>query len=237
MLNLKVKKREEKGKQVEKLRKAGLLPAVLYGPKIKENIILKVPLKDFEKVYGNVGHSSLISLNVEGEKKEYLALIREVARDPVSGKIIHVDFYQPDLEKKVEAKVPLVLKGEAPAVKELGGTLIQNIFELEVRALPQSLPKEISADVSLLKTFEDSLLIKDLSVPQGVEILKNPEETIARVAPAMKVEEELAKPIEERVEEVEKVGERKKEEEGEEAVEKAEEHKKETSETEKKSEK
>ncbi len=108
-------------------------------------------------------------------------------------------------------KIPLIIEGVAPAVKNLGGTLVKNILEIEVKALPQSLPKEIKINVGGLETFEDKVLIKDLQLPAGVKILRNLEEIIARVAPPEKVEEELKKPIEEKVEEVEKIEKEKKE--------------------------
>lgn len=202
MLTLSAKIRKDRGKKVKALRKKGVLPAVLYGPKIKSSSV-QVDLKEFEKVYREGGESSLISLKAEG--KNFQVLIHDVKKDPLAQKPIHVDFYQPDLEKEVEATVPLIFEQEAPAVQELGGTLVRNISEVEVKALPQNLPKEIRVDVSLLKTFEDHIFIKDLTEPEGVKILKDAEEIVAMVVPVEKVEEELEKPIEEKVEEVEKV--------------------------------
>lgn len=202
MLSLSAKIRKEKGKKTKKLRQKNILPAVLYGPKLK-NISLEVNLKEFEKIYKEAGET-LISLDVEGEK-QYQVLIHQIQYHPLTGKPIHVDFYQPLLTEEVEAKVPLVFEKEAPAVKNLGGTLVTNISEVEVKALPQNLPKEIRVDVSGLRTFEDNILIKDLKVPQGVKILKDPTEIVVLVLPPEKIEEELEKPIEEKVEEVEKI--------------------------------
>jgi large subunit ribosomal protein L25 len=212
MLTLIAKIRKDLGKKVKKLRKKGIIPAVLYGPKI-ENIPLEVGLKDFEKVYKTAGESSLIQLQVD--KKKFLVLIHAVEIDALSQKPIHVDFYQPRLDEEITATIPLVFEGSSPAVKDLGGTLVRNIHEVEVRALPQNLPHEIKVNVEKLKTFEDNILIKDLLLPKEVKILKEPEEIVALVTPPEKVEEELEKPVEEKVEEVEKV-EEKKEEEGEE---------------------
>ena len=185
------------------------MPAVLYGPKIK-NENLEVGLKEFEKVFQEAGESTLISLEVEGKKK-YLVLVHDLSRDFLENTPTHVDFYQPSLTEKIEVKVPIVLEGEAEAVKNLGGTLIKNIAEVIVKALPQGLPKEIKANVSGLKTFEDTVLIKDLAIGEGVEIVRNPQEIVAQVRPLEKVEEELQKPIEEKVEEVEKIEKEKKE--------------------------
>jgi large subunit ribosomal protein L25 len=210
MLSLSAKIRKISGKKVKALRKKGVLPAVFYGPKLK-NKTIEVDLKEFEKIYENAGESTLISLEIEGEKEKNLVLIHEIERDPLSGRPIHVDFYQPSLKEEIEAKVPVILEGEAPAVKNLGGTLVKNILELTVKALPQNLPKEIRVNVSTLATFEDDILIRDLKVGEGVKILRQAQEIVAHVAPPEKVEEELQKPIEEKVEEVEKVEKEKKE--------------------------
>ena len=209
MLTLSAKIRKIQGKKVKTLRAKGVLPVVLYGPKIK-NENLEVSLKEFEKILNEAGESTLISLETEGKKEKNLVLIHEIKFDPMSGVPTHADFYQPILTEEIQVKIPLIIEGEAPAVKNLGGTLVKNISEIEVRALPQHLPKEIKINVGGLETFEDKVLIKDLILPEGVKILRSPEEIIARVAPPEKVEEELQKPIEEKVEEVEKIEKEKK---------------------------
>lgn len=213
MLNLTAKIRKELGKKVKILRKKGLMPAVLYGPKI-ENLSLEISQKKFEKIYEAAGESSLIALEI-GAKK-FLVLIHAIKSDPISQKPIHVDFYQPRLDEEITAAIPLVFEGEAPAVKNLGGTLVKNIQTIEIKALPQNLLHEIKVNIEKLKTFDDNILVKDLILPAGVKTFKNPEDVVALVVPLAKVEEELAKPVEERVEEVEKAGEKKKEEEVEE---------------------
>lgn len=216
MISLNATKREKRGKES---RGGSTIPAVLYGPEVK-NEPVEVDLKEFKKVYHQAGGSSLISLVLEGKK--IMVLIHEVAKDPVSDEIIHVDFYQPILTKEVEAKVPLVFVGESLAVKELGGTLVKEFQEIEVKALPQDLPHEIEISIDGLKTFEDEIKIKDIVLPKGVKIEKNPEDTVAKAMPPAKVEEELEKPIEEDVEGVEKIEKEKKEEEAEAAPEAAE---------------
>jgi large subunit ribosomal protein L25 len=221
MLILKAEKREKTGKKVRVLRQRGVLPAVLYGREIK-NLTLEVDSGEFEKVYQQAGESSLLSLEL-GEKK-FPVLIHQLKRDPLTDKPIHVDFYQPVMTEEVEATVPIVFEGEAPAVKELGGTLVREISEIEVKALPQNLPHEIRVKVDNLKSFEDEILIKDLNLPPGVEIQRKSEEIVALVTPPEKVEEELEKPIEEKVEEVKtaKAEKEKKEEAAEEKEEKKE---------------
>jgi len=201
MLSLSAKIRKEVGKKVKALRKKGVLPGVLYGPKIKTAQPLELDEKEFEKVYQEAGESSLISLEVA--EKKYPVLIHEVDRDPLAGKPIHIDFYQPRLDEEVEVTIPIIFEGFSPAVKDLGGTLVKNIQEVEVKALPQNLLHEIKVNVEKLKTFEDNILIKDLILPREVKIIRDLEEIVAQVSPQAKVEEELARPIEEKVEEVE----------------------------------
>ncbi|MDO8436235.1 MAG: 50S ribosomal protein L25 [bacterium] len=225
MLKLSAKVRAEFGKKVKKLRQGGKIPGILYGPKIK-NFSLWLDLKEFEKVYLEAGESSLITLAIaKGEDealasspsdeigrpdgRKFLVLIHDVEFDVLSRKPIHVDFYQPNLDEEITVTIPLVFEGEARAVKDLGGTLVRNIHELEVKALPQNLPHELKVNVEKLATFEDNILVKDLVLPQGVKALKNPDEIVALVSSPQKIEEELLKPIEEKVEEVAEVKEKK----------------------------
>jgi large subunit ribosomal protein L25 len=210
MITLTAKTRKETGKKVQGLRNKGVLPAVLYGPKLKSQH-LELDIKNFEKVYQEAGESSLVSLEVEGDKK-YLVLIHQMQSDPMTLKPLHVDFFQPSLNEEIEVDVPLVFEGEAPAVKELGGTLVKNIYEIEVKALQQNLPHELKVSVFNLKTFDDKIITKDIVLPEGVKILKDADDIIAFVAPMEKVEEELAKPVEENIAEVEKVEKPEKEE-------------------------
>lgn len=218
MFTLSAKIREVQGRKVKALRKKGILPAILYGHKIK-NLNLELDLKEFEKAFKEAGESSLIKLKIKNERakiEERSALIKDVKRDPLTEKFLHIDFYQPTLEEEMEALVPLVFEGESKAVKDLGGTLFKEISEVKVKSLPQNLPREIKVNIGKLVAFEDRILIKDLPVPNGVKIFKKLEEIVALVSPPSKrVEEELEKPIEEKVEEVEKI-EKKKEEKAEE---------------------
>lgn len=197
-LKLRAKIRKEKAK---KIRKEGKIPAILYGPRL-ENVNLAVEEKEFEKVLKEAGESSLISLEVEnGEKKEYLVLIHDFQKDPVTDKIIHIDFFQPSLKEKVEAKVPLVFEGEPPAVK-MGGTLVKFMTEIEVKATPEKLPREIKVNLEKLKDFENVIVVGDLPLPKGVEVKRAKEEAIARVLPLEK--EETIPPPKEQISEEKK---------------------------------
>jgi large subunit ribosomal protein L25 len=216
MLTLQAKIREESGKKTDKLRKSGLIPAILYGPGLKENLNLQVDAKEFTKAYQGAGHSSFIKLEVEGKKAKpqtFLVLIHALQKEPLSLSFSHIDFYQPDPDKEVKVKIPLVFEGESAAVKSLGAVLVKNIQEVEVRALPENLPHQILVNLSPLEEIGNAILVKDLNISKGVKILKSPEEIVVLTAAPEKIEEELAKPVEEKVEEVKVVEKEKKEKE------------------------
>jgi len=221
MISLKAKLRSNKGKKNNKTREAGMIPAVVYGHKIK-NVILDVDYKEFQKVYRQAGVNSLIEIDTEGDKDpasvkatagegKRIVLVHALQKDPVSDKFIHIDFFETSAKEEVEVKIPLVFEGTSLAVKDLGGTLVKNISELQVKALPQNLPHEIRVSIDKLNTFEDRILVKDLNLPKDVKVSAKPDEIVVSVAQPSKVEEELAEEIKEEVENVEKVVKEKKE--------------------------
>jgi len=209
MLTINAKIRKDLGKKTKSKNNAGKIPAVVYGHDIK-NVNLEIDEVEFGKIFSQTGESSLVSLKVEGESKERPVLIHDLQRHSVTDKIIHIDFYQASLKEEVEVSVPLIFEGVSLAVKDLGGTLVKEAQELKVKALPQNLPHDIRVDISSLNTFEDEITIKDLKIPAGVKVQKGLDEIVAKAVPPSKVEEDLEKPIEEKVEDVEKVEKEKK---------------------------
>lgn len=202
------------GSKVKTLRQSGYIPAVLYG-KGQEALSLQVPAKEFLKVLKEAGESTLVYVNVNGQS--YPTIIHDVARNPVKDDIIHADFYKVNLSEKIKTKVPVVFVGEAPAVKDLAGIFVRNINELEVEALPQNLPHEISVDISSLANFGDQIMVKDINLGKDVTIEADAESIIATVQEP-KSEEELAAELAEPttgVEDVEVIKKEKEEVEGE----------------------
>ena len=206
-MELQVQKREILGKQVKSLREGGLIPAELYGHGL-ENIHLSVPAKEFSKVFKEAGESTII--NLDFENKKIPVLIYEVSSDPLSDKIIHVDFYAVRMDEKITTSIPLEFIGESSAVKEKEGTLIKAMQALEIKALPADLPRNFEVKLDGLAEIGMSIHVKDLTIPKGVEVLVEPETVIATVVEKAKEEVE-EKPI--TVEEVKVEGEEKKEEE------------------------
>ncbi len=182
--------RDSKAKNSDELRKSGFLPAVLYGKGIT-NQNLSISYSQFLKVYRQAGESSLIDVTI-GSTGSVKTLVQDVAMDSRTDKIIHVDFYQVNMAEKLNATIPLLFTGEAKAVKELAGILVKSLSEIEVRCLPSDLVHEITVDLSPLATFEDTICVKDIVLPKGIEVLEQPDVIIATVTESIS-EEELAK--------------------------------------------
>lgn len=199
IFRLEAKPRKILGKKVRRLRKEGILPAILYGHDIKPEPVL-VKKTDFEKVYEVAGSSNIIKLSLDNKTLNVLA--HEPDLHPVTGLPIHVDFYQVKMDEKIKTEIPLKFIGESKAVKELDGTLVINKDAIEVECLPKDLVSEIEVDTSPLQTFDDLIHIRDLKVPAGIEVLEEEDEVVASVE-SPRSEEEL-KELEEAPEEEEK---------------------------------
>ena len=193
-LKLKAVLRDVKATTPEKLRKAGQLPAVLYGQGSQSQSIT-IDYRDFEKILKKAGESTIIDIEI-GDGKTHPVLIHDIQKNYLTSKPQHVDFYEVSMSKKLKAKVILEFVGEAKAVKELGGVLVKTLNEAEVECLPQDLPHSIKVDISVLNSFTDAVHVKNLSVPENVKMLTNSEEIVAKVQPPREVEEVIEKPVE-----------------------------------------
>ncbi|MCC2630496.1 MAG: ribosomal rRNA E-loop binding protein Ctc/L25/TL5, large subunit ribosomal protein [Candidatus Paceibacter sp.] len=186
MLTIQFETRDTKG-TTSALKKAGMVPAVFYGPKEKSTSI-SVKETEFRKVWKDAGESSIIVLK-NGEE-EHEALIQDVDVHPVTDTTQHVDFYVIEKGKKLEVSVPLEFVGVSAAVKDLGGILVKVLHELPIEALPKDLPHDIQVDISALSGLDSQILAKDLKLPAGVEIKIEPEDVIAAIAVAKEEVEE-----------------------------------------------
>jgi large subunit ribosomal protein L25 len=200
---LKAEKRKVLGRKVKKLRREGVLPANIYGKKIK-SLSIKFPVVDFEKVYKAAGETGIVEIAIGKQKRS--VLISNVQLDPVTDKPIHIDFHQVDLKEKTTADVPIELIGESPAEKQGLGTVVQSINEIEVEALPKDLPDKFEIDLSKLTKVDQTVQIKDLVVDtKKIKILAEAEQIVVKVEPPRKEEEVAPPPPEEEVaEEAEK---------------------------------
>ncbi|MBD3311094.1 MAG: 50S ribosomal protein L25 [Candidatus Magasanikbacteria bacterium] len=226
--SLKVDKREPKNSG--ELREQGKIPAILYGPEREEAQPVSLDYNVFEKLYDEAGESSLIDLTVEGEKEPVKVLIQDIQYDPVKNDIIHVDFRQIKMGEEMYTTIELEFVNESPAVKELGGTLVKGNDYLNVKCLPKDLVSEIKVDLAVLETFDDTITIADLSIPEGITVTDNPDALIAKVSAPLT--EEQLKAMEEETASVEDVEVEEKGKEGEETEEGEEGQESEKSETE-----
>lgn len=187
-ISLSASPRETIGRKVKALREAGKTPCVTYGHGVK-SVNLEIDSRVFEAAYKAAGKSTLVELKIGDEIKN--VVINDVQLDPVSGKVIHADLYQVKMDEKIHAEVPLIFEGTSKAVKDLGGILVKAVDSLEIEALPKDLPHDIKVDLSILETFEDKVLLKDLPIPDGVEVLMEDKELSIVSVDEPRSEEEL----------------------------------------------
>lgn len=187
-LQLKVQARTVSGKKLADLRAQGLVPGIVYG-KGAESHLISVEDLPLERMYHKAGSSGLIELAIEGAQPVHV-LIQDVQKTHL-GKLSHVDFLQVKMDEAIRTEVPLRLIGDAPGVFNLGGSLVQNLEEIEVEALPTDLPSNIEIDVTGLEELEASLSVADLKIPKGVTVLTDEHELVCRVE-APRSEEEMA---------------------------------------------
>lgn len=160
------------------LRKSNLVPCIVYGNET-DNVQIMCDYNTLFKVYAKAGESTVIDLEVNG--KTLPVLIHAIDFDPVSDRIIHVDFYAVNLKKAIEANVPLHFVGVSPAVKDEGGVLVTIRDHVTVECLPRDLPHAIDVDISAMVEFDVALHVSDIIVPKGVTILDEPDTGIATV--------------------------------------------------------
>ena len=179
-VSLQAETRQEKNGKASSIRENGYLPVILYGSELKENINLKVKDLDFKKAFELAGESTLIDLSIDGGESTKV-IIKDIQNDPIKDSIIHADLYKVNMKEKIEVEIPLNFINEAPAVKELGGTLVKNMETVDAKCLPGDLVDHLDVDLSVLKTFDDSFKLKHLSVPGNIELLEDGESSIASV--------------------------------------------------------
>jgi len=206
-IELAAHKRDLLGKKVRFLRREGITPVNLYGHGL-ESTSLQIETPALKKALAQAGRTSLVHLKVGSAKRPHVAIVRGIQRDPVKGELLHVDFYQVRMDEKLKIAVPLVLMGKAPAVKDLGGILVQEMGSIEVECLPANMPHSIEADISGLVQLDQAVHVKDLHVGDGVTILADPGKVVAKIARLrVEVVEAVAAPAAEAEAEVEEKGE------------------------------
>jgi large subunit ribosomal protein L25 len=197
------------------------IPAVVYGPNIESKSI-KLDKVEFEKIYEEAGESNLIDLVIDDEKIVKV-IVKEVQKHPFKNLIYNVDLHQVDMSQKITTEIPLEFVGESKAKKEEGALIMQNIDAVDVECLPADLVNNIEVDLSSLNEIGDSIHVKDLKVPAGMEILQEPEEVV--VSAIEPKEEEEEEPVEDEAETAEEEEEEQKDQENKETSDETKENK------------
>ncbi len=169
------------GKKVRFLRRQGITPVHLFGHDT-EPLALQCDTTQLEHVLTHSGKTRLIGLKLDRAKKLRSVVVREVQKHPLSGEIIHVDFYQVSMTEKIKVDVPITLIGEAPALRLKGTMLVRELSRLNVECLPDSIPANVQVDISSLAEEDQSIHVKDISLDEGITVLDDPEHVIVRVA-------------------------------------------------------
>jgi len=202
VLSLKAKIREPK-ENLEKMRKAGELPAVLYGLGVEATPI-SVPLVEFKKVWHQAGESSTVKIVTP--KTAVDVLIHEIQHNPVTGEPIHADFLAIDVNRKIKVEIPLEFVGVSSVVKSGLGILVKVLHEVEVEALPKDLPHSLTVDISKLENLDSQILASDIHLPKEITLLTKTTEVVASITEQKEEKFEEPVPVDLSAIEVEKKG-------------------------------
>jgi len=211
-VDLQAREREGRGKNdARRLRTQGMTPAVLYGDGGEnDSAVLAVPTKIVDYTLQHSGDNALYDLSIGGGSSS-TARVVDVHRDPVSGRLVHVDFAPVNMRERIVVTVPLAVAGteESPGVSE-GGVLDQVAYEVEIESLPGNIPQELTIDVSSLE-MNENLTLSDIELPEDVTLISDPEEVAAAVTPPTEITDEemeaagiVEEPSDEQAEEVER---------------------------------
>jgi large subunit ribosomal protein L25 len=192
---LKATTRTETGKEVAHLRKAGKVPAVVFGHGL-DSISVSLDAHEFEQLRRKVHSSTIVSLEIDG-KDQRRVMVHGFQIDPRSRQLLHVDLFALKSGEEVTVEIPLHTSGESYAVVRLGGTLLHTVDRVRVRALPEALPERLEISIDGLVDFDTSIHLRDVALPAGVTLLADPDEVVCKVAAPHVVEEPVVVAAEE----------------------------------------
>lgn len=194
--SIKLSPRTVTGKKVKALRRQGIIPVHFYGADVASSAF-QVEAQVLRQVLPRVGTNIPLSVDADQLKGDNICFVREVQRHPVTEEILHVDFLRVDVSQAIRAEVPIAVIGTAPAVRNLGGTLLRPLQTILIESLPMNVPSSLSIDVSDLDDFEKAVYVRDISVDSNVTVVTDQEELLARVSPPrIEIVEEAKEPEE-----------------------------------------
>jgi large subunit ribosomal protein L25 len=180
-MDLKAKTREIKGKKVRFLRREGITPVHVYGHGI-EPVALQCDTVELKKVLSQAGKTGIVGLKLDKARKARNVMVREVQKEPRTGQLLHVDFYQIRMEEKLKVDVPIVLVGEAPALKLKENFLAHELDTLSIECLPDAIPSHIEVDISGLEEAEQAIHVQDIVLGNEITVLTHPEQLVAKIS-------------------------------------------------------
>jgi large subunit ribosomal protein L25 len=180
-LKLEADKRDTLGKKTRFLRRQGITPAHLFGHGL-ESLALQCDTAKLQRVIARAGRTRLISLGVKGDKETRSVFIKEIQRDPRNGELLHVDLFQIRKAEKIKVDVPIVLVGEAPALKSKEYTLTHSLTSLSIECLPDKLPPQIEIDLSPLVEVGQAIHVRDIPLSPDITLHNDPDQMVVRVS-------------------------------------------------------
>jgi large subunit ribosomal protein L25 len=175
---LNAEKRTLFGKKLKRLRQEGKIPANVFGKDFSSTSIT-VNEKEFKKIYQKVKQTGILYLQLE--KEELPVLISQIQLHPISHQILHIDFRKVDLKQKLVTEVPIKIVGESPAVEQKGGYLLVAKDKLQIEALPEEIPSEITIDISTLTEFNQEIKVNQIKIEGKYEFKEHPQTTVVSV--------------------------------------------------------
>ena len=188
-IKLELEPRKLLGKKVKQLRRAGFIPVHLYGPD-SDSRPLQCQNQKLIQVLSLAGGNTAIEVSVQGESGSQLAFAREIQWEPMRDTILHVDFLLADINRPVTAQVPIILTGESPGARSVGGSIVHQLRQLDVQALPLEMPGQVELDLANLTEADQVIRVSDIDLPSNVTILTDSDELVVRVElPRAEIEE------------------------------------------------
>ena len=187
--------RELTGKKVKRLRRAGIVPVHLYGPGMEPRS-LQCQTNRLIHVLAQAGGATPIHITIQGESGTHLAFAREIQWDPRRDDLLHVDLLAADVSRPVTAQVPIILTGESPGARNVGGTVMQQLRTADVQALPLEMPGQIEVDLAVMEEPDSVIRASDLIIPGAATLLTDAEELVARIELPRVAEEVFAEAVE-----------------------------------------
>lgn len=182
-LKLQTSKRSVLGKRTKLLRREGITPVHLFGHGL-ESLPLQCDTANLQRVIAQAGTTRLIALEIEGDRQPRSVFIREIQRDVTTRALLHVDFYQIQKRERIKAEVPIILVGEAPALKEKGRSLTRGVSSLNVESLPDMIPPQIKIDLSPLEEVEQAIHVRDIVLHPDITVITDPDQLVVKIGVA-----------------------------------------------------